>query len=83
VSGYHSIARDIGRRPRRLPCFTVTSLFAAACLGAILGTAATATIMGARQPVLQHATCVLRGQDAEGLLPARYAPLTGVCEVRR
>ena len=83
MSSYHSIARDIGHRPRRLPCFTPTSLIAAACLGAILATAATATLMGTRQPVAQHAVCVLRGQDTDGILQARYAPLTGICEVRR
>lgn len=83
MGNYHSIAHDLGRRTRRLLCFTLASLVAAGCLGAIVGTAATATLLQSRQAVLQHATCVLRGQDADGLLPARYAPLSGVCEVRR
>ena len=84
MSGYHSIARDLGHRPRRLPCFSGVSLLAAACLGCLVGIALTGIIgAAARQGEARPVNCLLRSPVADGVLPVSLASLSGICRVER
>jgi hypothetical protein len=80
---YHSIARDIGRRPRRLPCFTPGSMLAALAFGSLLGMFATVLYLRAtapREPV-QPISCLLRADPWAEFQRVGFEPLRGLCTV--
>lgn len=80
MSAYHSIARDIGRRPRRLPCFTGVSLLAAALLGVLVGTALSSALWAHRAAAqYQRIDCVLRSSQ-EPFIRTGLDTLAGFCQ---
>ena len=85
TSPYHSLARDLGRRPRRIPCLHPWVLLPAAVLGALVGTALSSVVWAHRTAdQYQRIDCVLRSSP-DGLLRAGLETLAGFCQtgVRR